>query len=39
LEQAQRGMQDLLRQRIDSRLQREQIRALRAAMRRASTAL
>lgn len=39
LEQAQRGMQDLLRQRIDSSLQREQIRALRAAMRRASTAL
>jgi hypothetical protein len=39
MEQAQRGMQDALRQTIDSRLRREQIRARRAAVGRASTAL
>ncbi len=39
MEQVQRGMHDALRQTIDGHLRREEIRALRAAMGRASTAL
>lgn len=39
LEQAQRSMRDAVRLRLDSRLHQEEIRALRGALRRSSTAL
>jgi membrane-associated protease RseP (regulator of RpoE activity) len=39
MERAQHGMQDVLRRTIERRLHREEIRALRAAVGRASTAL